>query len=172
MSKRDKQIMPVDFLPIILLFVFCAAVITCFRSKRGTHPQWRPVFIGGIAVPLILFAIIYIWPGLRAMRSARHGDVHGEFELAKWYESGFNTGLFSLSRSAAVHFENAAEQGHSLSQFQMGTLYAHGTGVLRDYDKAVLWYEKAKANGLPEAQRSIDWVRKLQAAQQRKTIPN
>lgn len=45
-----------------------------------------------------------------------------------------------------------AEKGDAQAQFDLGSLYAAGTGVTRDERKAVKWHRKAAEQGLPRAQ--------------------
>ena len=42
------------------------------------------------------------------------------------------------------------------AQFNLGTMYLQGHGVKQDVKQARHWFTKAAAQGLPEAQRSLD----------------
>ncbi|KAI9202491.1 uncharacterized protein BJ171DRAFT_514403 [Polychytrium aggregatum] len=50
-------------------------------------------------------------------------------------------------KKAAAMFEKLAKQGHSDSQFWLGTCYWSGWGVSEDYKKAFPWYSKAANQG-------------------------
>jgi TPR repeat protein len=53
-------------------------------------------------------------------------------------------------RRAFVAYLEAAENGHGFAQRKMGDLYsATGPVVKRDYQIALRWYEKARAQGVP-----------------------
>ncbi len=39
--------------------------------------------------------------------------------------------------------------------YGLATLYEHGLGVTQDYQQARLWYEKAAAAGIKEAQERL-----------------
>jgi len=48
---------------------------------------------------------------------------------------------------AAVWYRKAADQGHSLAQFNLGVMYANGQGLDRDDVQAAIWFEKAARRG-------------------------
>ncbi len=48
-----------------------------------------------------------------------------------------------------------AEKGHPVAQYNLGHLYAHGTGVKRDYTEAVKWYRLSAAQGFVHAQHEL-----------------
>ena len=53
-------------------------------------------------------------------------------------------------RHAFVAYLEAAENGHGEAQKKMGDIYSkHGPVVRRDYQTALQWYEKARAQGVP-----------------------
>ncbi|RKZ88070.1 MAG: hypothetical protein DRR19_12930 [Candidatus Parabeggiatoa sp. nov. 1] len=49
----------------------------------------------------------------------------------------------------------AAEQGDIAAQFQLGTAYYTGQGVLQDYQEAVKWYRKVAEKGVAAAQHNL-----------------
>ena len=49
----------------------------------------------------------------------------------------------------------AAQAGDAGAQFNLGLMYANGTGVLKDSAEAVRWYRLAADQGLAEAQRNL-----------------
>lgn len=53
-------------------------------------------------------------------------------------------------RRAFVAYLEAAENGHGYSQRKMGDIFSKGGPVVkRDYQVALRWYEKARAQGVP-----------------------
>ena len=44
---------------------------------------------------------------------------------------------------AAKYFRQAALQGHSLSQYELGMLYKKGLGVAQDYTEATRWLKQS-----------------------------
>lgn len=64
-------------------------------------------------------------------------------------EGGKNFGL------AKYYFEEAANQGHPGSQFNLANMYEQGLGVEVDSSEAKKWYKKAAELGLPEAQGNL-----------------
>jgi hypothetical protein len=49
----------------------------------------------------------------------------------------------------------SAMQGHPRAQYNVALMYAHGTGVGVDYQKAAEWLEKAGKQGHREAQTAL-----------------
>jgi TPR repeat protein len=43
----------------------------------------------------------------------------------------------------------AAEQGHAVAQYSLGSMYSQGKGVAQDYQQAYAWFSVATANGFP-----------------------
>jgi len=71
----------------------------------------------------------------------------------------FNQGLRFASEGAlqdypraAEWYRKAADQGHSLAQFNLGVMYAQGQGLTRDDAQAVVWFDKAARHGDGAAQ--------------------
>src|SRR5262245_22095958 len=46
----------------------------------------------------------------------------------------------------------SAIKGNPRSQFQLGIIYAKGTGVPQNYPEAMKWFQKAALNGVADAQ--------------------
>jgi TPR repeat protein len=66
---------------------------------------------------------------------------------------------------AARWWREAADQGLSQAQFNLGVLYEQGQGVKVDYSEAAKWYELAAAQGDRNA------AQRLTNLQQRNLIP-
>ncbi len=58
-------------------------------------------------------------------------------------------------KRAAYYFEQAALQGDSTAQYNLGYMYEEGLGVIKDSGRAAYWYEKAAKNGELEAQYNL-----------------
>ena len=56
---------------------------------------------------------------------------------------------------AVRRFRKKAEQGHRLSQFNMGVAYEHGKGVAKDNKKAARWHRKSAEQGFAPSQRNL-----------------
>ena len=61
----------------------------------------------------------------------------------------------SSKRSLRVCRDKAAEQGHTSAQFNLGSMYDDGRGVVQDYKEAVKWYRKAAEQGDAGAQYNL-----------------
>ena len=57
---------------------------------------------------------------------------------------------------AAEWFLKAAEQGLARAQYNLGVMYANGTGVEQSYEKAREWLQKAAKQGLASAKEQLD----------------
>lgn len=44
-------------------------------------------------------------------------------------------------------FRKAAEQGHAVSQFNLGYCYEYGMGFTKDNSEAIRWYKLGAKNG-------------------------
>jgi len=68
------------------------------------------------------------------------------FESAmQLYNKGDSIEAFNLLRKAA-------DRGHAIAQFNIGVMYDHGEGVVRDAKQAVYWFRKAADQGETDAQ--------------------
>jgi TPR repeat protein len=71
----------------------------------------------------------------------------------------FATGLDALDQRnyaiALQEFTPLAAAGNARAQFRLGTMYAMGLGVARDYAKAAGWLEKAAVQGYARAQNDL-----------------
>jgi len=90
--------------------------------------------------------------------AARNGDLELVFSAAVYYmhrENDWN--------EAFPRFEIAAEHGHEQSQLILGNCYlegfdlaTEGFGLNKNLEKAVYWWEKAAAQGNPNAKNQLD----------------
>ena len=53
---------------------------------------------------------------------------------------------------------DAAEQGQPKAQFKLGVGYKCGSGVKKDYEKAVYWFRKAAEQGHAPAKCNLGWM--------------
>src|SRR5882672_7437271 len=56
---------------------------------------------------------------------------------------------------ALQSYRSLAEQGDALAQIKLGSIYADGKGVTRDYSEAVKWFRRAANQGNARAQFNI-----------------
>lgn len=83
------------------------------------------------------------------LAEARKGDAEAEFWVGKCYEQG--EGVNENYQSAMEWYMKAAEQGHTLAQYNLAYRYYHeNNGLTRK--KAFDWYKKAAEQGLAKAQ--------------------
>ena len=52
-------------------------------------------------------------------------------------------------------YREAAEQGYRAAEFNLGLMYARGSGVPQDYPEAVKWFSSAAEQGHPAAQLNL-----------------
>jgi TPR repeat protein len=89
-----------------------------------------------------------------------HPEVAPEAAEASGAEEQFYQGLLCASRQggaqdyvqAARWYAKAAEQNHSLAQYNLATMYGQGQGVVRDEAKALIWLTRAANLGDAGAQ--------------------
>ncbi len=90
-------------------------------------------------------------------KSAERGHVASVVGLARML-AGWREGIEVNQVEAANWALLAAEAGSREAQNMMGTLYQHGQGVPRDYERAVYWYRLAAEQGEPLAQSNLGYM--------------
>jgi TPR repeat protein len=83
---------------------------------------------------------------------AGHGDAEAQFSLGVKFA---RDGAAQDYAQAAEWYLKAADQSHSLAQFNLGIMYASGQGVPRDEAKSRVWMQKAADLGDAGAQYNI-----------------
>jgi TPR repeat protein len=80
---------------------------------------------------------------------------------------GINTGSFADFNEGHLAYQQGeyqtalkiwqplAEQGDARAQYNLGSMYINGLGVLKDDKRAIKWYRKATDQGLAEAQNNL-----------------
>jgi cell division septation protein DedD len=85
---------------------------------------------------------------------ARDGDVDAQFSLGMMCAR--EPPIPDCDAATAVRwYTRAAEAGHRLAQFSLGTALREGRGVARDEAKARYWFGKAATQGLPAARDAL-----------------
>jgi TPR repeat protein len=64
-------------------------------------------------------------------------------------------GALNRTTQAKIWYQKAADQGYAAAQTNIGRLYENGSGVDKDYAKALAWYQKAADQGDAGAQFSV-----------------
>src|ERR1039458_1254859 len=83
---------------------------------------------------------------------AGHGDAEAQFSLGVKFAQ---EGAAQDYAQAAQWYLKAADQSHSLAQFNLGIMYGEGQGVPRDEATSMGWMQKAKDIGDAGAQYTI-----------------
>jgi TPR repeat protein len=83
---------------------------------------------------------------------AGHGDAEAQFSLGVRFAG---EGAAQDYAQAAQWYLKAADQSHSLAQFNLAIMYAAGQGVPRDEAKSKAWMQKAADLGDAGAQYNI-----------------
>jgi TPR repeat protein len=83
---------------------------------------------------------------------AGHGDAEAQFSLGVKFAGQGATQDYA---QAAQWYLKAADQSHSLAQFNLGIMYAAGQGVPHDEAKSMGWMQKAADLGDAGAQHHI-----------------
>jgi len=83
---------------------------------------------------------------------AGHGDAEAQFSLGVKFAQ---EGAAQDYAQAAQWYLKAADQSHSLAQFNLAIMYAAGQGVPRDESKSMGWMQKAADLGDAGAQYHI-----------------
>lgn len=68
---------------------------------------------------------------------------------------GVPRAIYAQQATPIEELTKKAEAGDVQAQFQLGVAYDGGRGVLRDFEEARKWYQRAAEGGLAEAQNSL-----------------
>lgn len=87
----------------------------------------------------------------RTLDADRASSPSSRAALPQWV----NEDLPPRNAPAIDWYRIAAEQGDARASYELGTMYAKGEGVPRDYVKAAFWYRDAARRGSVRAQSSL-----------------
>jgi len=87
-----------------------------------------------------------------ALAKAGLGDADAQFGLGLKYSMGTGDGIAQDLEQAAEWYHKAAEQNHTLAQFNLSLMFASGEGVLQNDTTALMWTRKAAEGGDAGAQ--------------------
>jgi TPR repeat protein len=83
-------------------------------------------------------------------------DPAAQTTLASCYDLGWH--VQPDGKESIRLLTEAAEQGYTPAQYEVGRIYLYGRGVPIDYAKALLWEQKAAEKGDPRAQRDLAFM--------------
>ena len=90
-------------------------------------------------------------------QKAENGDLESQFWLAEFYLQVMPDSPANMEWGIKW-LRLAANRGHAKAQYNLGTYYQKGFGVIQDYGKAFHFYELAAKQGLDRAQRSLAFL--------------
>jgi len=88
-------------------------------------------------------------------KALEKGDNRAPFVLATMHELG-NTTVRKLFKNDVSLYYISAERGYMLAQERLGSAYADGKGVPKDYIEAYAWWNVAAAQGADDAAANRD----------------
>lgn len=91
---------------------------------------------------------------LLALAISGIGFAHADYARAD-YEDGVNAAQAGDYATALAEFEEAAEAGLDLAQFNLAILYYTGRGVVQSYEQALRWTLAAAEQGHLNAQNNL-----------------
>jgi len=97
-------------------------------------------------------------------RAAEQGDVGGQYYLAVLYVMG--KGVPRDIAEAVKWYRRAADQGNALAQYNLGMRYFVGDGVPQDLIEAYAWLSLASAQGLEDAAKACDELKRKMTREQ------
>jgi TPR repeat protein len=86
-----------------------------------------------------------------------------QFAMGEMFVKGENPRDHKL---AAKWYMESAKQGYRKSQRRLGTMYALGYGVPKNYIKSYAWFKVSAAQRSPKAQRNLRKVESRMTAEQ------
>ncbi len=87
-------------------------------------------------------------------RAAEQGQIDAQYALAIISIEGAGGAARNLN-TAAQWMHESARRGHMYAQFDLGNMYANGTGVVESDADAAQWFEFAAAQGHKDAQYNL-----------------
>jgi uncharacterized protein len=97
-------------------------------------------------------------------RAAEQGHVGGQYSLAVLYVMG--KGVPRDIAEAVKWYRRAADQGNALAQYNLGMRYNEGDGVPQDPIEAYAWLSLASAQGLEDATKARDELKRKMTREQ------
>ncbi|HAS62776.1 MAG TPA: sel1 repeat family protein [Vibrio sp.] len=94
-----------------------------------------------------------------ALSYAKMGDIYSYSEYKK--QCGFKTVDY---KKALEYYTAGAMQGNAYSQYSVGYAYRNGQGTWSDFVQALAWFEVARENGNPNAEKEIIDVKQYMTA--------
>ena len=92
-------------------------------------------------------------------KAAAQGHENAGFKLLYWDIK--KNGLKGDNRKKYADLKSKATGGNAQAMYYVGLMYARGSGVKKNYDKALDWLNKATFVGVLEAEREAILVREL-----------
>ena len=86
--------------------------------------------------------------------AAAQGEPMAQDLLGTIYEYGRSTGFYAVDDNwdlAARCWQSSASQGYAGGEYSLGRAYQYGIGVPLDQNQAIVWYDKAAAQGHSQA---------------------
>lgn len=108
------------------------------------------------------------------------GDIRGAMQAyyiaADWYHltkaefvyGNYCANILCDMDAAVKYYGRAAQQGYADAQYRYGKCLEDGTSVLKNEEEAVVWYQKAAAQGQQDALRELEQRRQIQEEAQRR----
>jgi hypothetical protein len=97
-------------------------------------------------------------------RLSELGNADGQFGLGMLLLEGIGAPQ-NYKQSFKLMYD-AAMQGHSAAQFQVGQAYVNGQGVNKDYIESYAWFLVSNENGNPVAERGLEFMEKNRLIEQ------
>jgi clan AA aspartic protease (TIGR02281 family) len=96
------------------------------------------------------------WNGLVALPDRPRDDAEAlRCRGAEAQQSGCAALQRARNVTAMGWWRKAADQGYTIAQYNLGTMYEHGEGVPKDYAEAAIWYRKAADQGDADAKKNL-----------------
>jgi TPR repeat protein len=91
-------------------------------------------------------------------KAAEQGSADAEAGIGRLYSLGW--GVPQSYQEALKWFQKAAAQGNGFADYSIGYLYFQSQIGKNDYQDALKWFQKAVNDGFPNAQKTVDRVKK------------
>ncbi|PCI36711.1 MAG: hypothetical protein COB50_04365 [Thiotrichales bacterium] len=93
-------------------------------------------------------------------KSAELGYYRAQTQVGIYYRQGHG-GVSKNKKTAIFWYKRAAARNHARAQYNLGICYGYGDGVAKDLDAALIYFQKAKAQGYADAATQLQKIIKI-----------
>jgi TPR repeat protein len=128
------------------------------------------IYFSNISMKFKGLLLLFLWPfvnvayGCQPAKMDFHGCTSAQlpksvqiYNLGTVYYFGMGKTEIDVTKGCDL-FEESAQMGYGLAQFNIGNCYSKGEGRQKDINKAIYWYKKAVVNNVMAAKMNLGFL--------------